>query len=320
MVSLNDVARAAGVSTASASRALARPELVSDALRTRVLQAASRLGYVGNAAARFLATRRSGLIGAVLGGEHDPVAAYMLQAAENTLSALGVGLLLRVACPEAPAAACARSLRARGVDGLLFIGVSPPAQMPDSNRAVPSVACGQPPSSAPGGADVVTLEDRGLELACRYLQQLGHSRIGAIGRGGAAGDEGASSTRDGVAVVAHLGGALHDSEPVRAAVRTLIDARTTAIVACSDVAAAAVVRECRAQSRAVPDRMSVIGWGDTELARNIEPQLTSVRVPWRASGEAAAQYLVAAIAGRDFRWPELPLKLVIRESTGRAPD
>jgi LacI family transcriptional regulator len=107
---------------------------------------------------------------------------------------------------------------------------------------------------------------------------------------------------------------------VRAAVRTLIGAGTTAIVACSDVAAAAVVRECRAQSRSVPDRMSVIGWGDTELARNIEPQLTSVRVPWRASGEAAAQYLVAAIAGRDFRWPELPLKLVIRESTGRAPD
>lgn len=319
MASLNDVARAAGVSTASASRALTRPELVSDALRTRVLHASSRLGYVGNAAARFLATRKSGLIGAVLGEEHDPVAGDMLKAAESALSALGVGLLLRIACPEASAAACAESLRARGVDGLLFIGAAPPAQLPGSSRAVPSVACGHPPRSGPGVADIGALEDRGLHLACSYLHQLGHSRIGAIGLGGAAGDEGAPA-RDGVAVIGHLGGPLHGSEEVRAAVRALIGAGATAIVAGSDVAAAAAVRECHAQSRGVPDRMSVIGWGDTELARNIEPQLTSVRVPSRACGHAAARYLVATIAGRDFLWPELPLKLVIRESTGPVSD
>src|ERR1700682_4401014 len=64
--SLADVARAAKVSTASASRALARPELVSEAVRARVSDAASRLGYVANVAARSLSTHRSGLVGAVL--------------------------------------------------------------------------------------------------------------------------------------------------------------------------------------------------------------------------------------------------------------
>jgi len=318
--SLNDVARAAGVSTASASRALARPELVSEALRTRVLHAAARLGYVGNAAARFLATGRSGLIGAVLGEAPDPVEVQMLQAAESVLSALGVGLLIRVACPSAPAAACAQSLTARGVDGLLYIDVSPPAQMPSSSRTVPSVACGRTPRSGPGEADGETLEQRGLMLVCGYLQQLGHSRIGAIGLRRPAGDEAPLSARDGIAITVHHVDCLHESDAVRAAARALIGAGTTAVVAASDLAAAAVVRECRAQSRAVPDRISVIGWGDTDLARNIEPQLTSVRVPSRASGQAAAEYLVAAIAGRDFRWPELPLKLVIRESTGPASD
>lgn len=318
---LNDVARAAGVSTASASRALARPELVSDELRERVLRAASRLGYAGNAAARFLATRRSGLVGVVVCETLDPVEIHMLQAAEEAFSAIGVGLLMRVACPAASAAVCAQSMVARGVDGLLFIGVSPPDPLPRSSRAVPTLACGQIPRADLGELDGgYSLQSRGLQLAFSYLHQLGHSQIGAIGRRGRAGDGGLASGRNDSIVITRAVDSLHEAGAVRAAVRALIDAGATAIVAGSDGAALAALRECRALARAVPDRISVIGWGDTDLARNVEPQLTSVRVPSRASGEAAARCLVAAIAGRDFPWPEMAPKLVIRESTGWAPD
>src|SRR2546430_17100767 len=74
-ITLRDVARAAGVSTASASRGLAGESNVSAELRSRVLAAARRLGYVPNLAARTLATRRSGLFGMVVGNVADPLMA-----------------------------------------------------------------------------------------------------------------------------------------------------------------------------------------------------------------------------------------------------
>ena len=172
-VSLADVARAANVSTASASRALVRPELVSEAVRTRFSDAASQLGYIANAAARSLSTRKSGLVGAVLSDLADPVALQMLEAAERSLSAQGVGVVIRVACAAAPAVACAQSLAARGVDGMLFIGgaATPDREGWKSGRALPYIGCGQTPGSdvaAPGE----TIERRGLALACAYLRQL----------------------------------------------------------------------------------------------------------------------------------------------------
>ena len=81
---------------------------------------------------------------------------------------------------------------------------------------------------------------------------------------------------------------------------------------------AAALRECRALGSGVPRQISVIGCGATAaLARCVDPQLTSVRAsPASASGQAAADCLIAALAGREFTWPDLPLKLVIRESAG----
>jgi LacI family transcriptional regulator len=120
-------------------------------------------------------------------------------------------------------------------------------------------------------------------------------------------------------MIEHQVESLDDTDTVRAAVRRLTENAATAIVASSDTAAAAALRECRALGLAVPQQVSVIGCGDSALARCLDPPLTSVRLPARASGQAAAVWLVAALAGREFTWPDLPLKLVIRESTGRAP-
>ena len=317
--SLADVARAAKVSTASASRALARPELVSETVRARVSDAAARLGYVANAAARSLSTRKSGLVGAVLSDPADPVVLQMLEGAEQSLSAHGLGVLVRAARAGAPAAACAQALAARGVDGLLFIGV---AAAPDregwkSGRSLPYIGCGQRPGSdiaAPGEP----IERRGLALACAYLQQLGHRHIGIIGRRRGEGTDQPAPQGENATMIEQRVDSLDDTGGVRAAVRRLIENAATAIVAPSDVAAAAALRECRALGLGVPWQISVIGCGDGALARCLDPQLTSVRIPARASGQAAADWLVAALAGREFTWPDLPLKLVIRESTGRA--
>lgn len=320
VASLADVARAANVSTASASRALARPELVSEAVRVRVVEVASRLGYVANAAARSLSTHRSGLVGAVLGDPADPLVLQMLEAAERSLSAHGLGVVVRVACAASPAAACAQMLAARGVDGLLFVGgrATPGPEASKPVGALPQVRCGQIPGSdvaSPGE----TIERRGLALARAYLQQLGHTRIGILELRRDEGAHTRTPPQEDSTIIAERVDRFDDVDAVRSAIRRLIENAVTAIVALSDMAAAAALRECRTLGIAVPDRMSVTGWGDTPLARCLDPQLTSVRVPGSASGRTAAEYLVAALAGRTFTWPDLPLKLAIRESTGPAP-
>jgi DNA-binding LacI/PurR family transcriptional regulator len=313
---LADVARMAGVSTASASRALAHPELVSDAVRDRVSDAASQLGYVANAAARSLSTRKSGLVGIVL-GEPDPTALHMLEAAEKTLSAGGTGVLLRLASRAISATACAQALVARGVDGLLYVGSgeAPDAADWQPARPLPYIACGQGPAADAAG-NRGTIERRGLALAYAYLQQLGHRRIGVIGGHP---DEGAADAALDIATINHPMDNLEDLDAARAGARRLIEKAATAIVARSDTAAAAALLECRVLGLAVPQQMSVVGWGDTALARCLDPPLTSVRIPAHAGGGAAAEYLLAAMAGRDVQWPSLTLKLVIRGSTGPLP-
>ncbi len=319
MHGLADVARAANVSTASASRALARPELVSEAVRARVLDAAARLGYVANAAARSLSTRKSGLVGAILSDPADPVVLQMLEAAERSLSAHGLGVLVRAAHAGAPPAACAQALVARGVDGLLFIGAgaTPDREGWKSGGSLPYIGCGQKPGSD-AAVSGETIERRGLALACAYLRQLGHRHIGIIGRRQGEGADRRAPSGEGAMMVERQIDSLSDTDAVRAAVRGLIENGATAIVASSDVAAAAALRECRALGLDVPRQFSVIGCGDSAMARCLDPQLTSVRLPASASGQAAGDCLVAALAGHEFMWPDLPLKLVIRESAGRA--
>ena len=305
------------MSTASASRALGRPELVSETVLARVSAAATRMGYIANAAARALSTRKSGVIGAVVDDASDPVSLQMLEAAERTFAAQGIGVLLRVADTAASAAMCARALAARGVDGLLLVGnVAVPETV--SARSLPYVICGQRPGSGavePGHS----LEYRGLTLACAYLQQLGHARIGVIRRRSAEGAGQLAPTLEDVGTIEQRVETLYDTDAVRSAARLLIRGDVTAIVAACDLAAAAALRECRALELVVPEQVSVVGWGDSELARCLDPALTSVRLPARAAAQAAAEYLIAAMAGDVFAWPELPLKLVIRDSTGPVP-
>lgn len=284
-----------------------------------MLLAAERLSYVGNAAARFLSSRRSGLIGAVVGEAIDPVAWQMLAGAESTLAGHGIGVLVRVTS-DSTVSDCVRSLSGHGVDGLLFVGISPTTESRGKawNPALPWVSCERQSQSSDGGQEAETLAYRGLRLARAYLEQLGHRRIGIIGRRRVGGAEG-FPMEESLASIDHPIDMPEDTDRMRTAVKALVGEGMTAIVAASDAAAAVAVRECRALSLVVPHQVSVVGWGDTHLARSFEPQLTSVRIPARVSGQTAAEYLVAAIAGHDFRWPDLQPKLVIRASTAPPP-
>ena len=316
---MSDVARAAGVSTASASRALTRPGLVSDALRERVRYAATTLGYVANPAARSLSTQRSGMVGIVVGRFADSIGAAAWEAAEARLATRGLGALVAVAGGGRRVEDCARSHAAHNVDGVMFIGVDPPGEGWIARRALPTVGLGASGPIAPTLSPEAGGRVRGRSLIEAYLAGCGHLRIGVIDgpakamepvSGAAVPNEPAIATRQ----VEHI----HDVTAIGVAVRELLDQGTTALCLPDDLAAAAALKACRAIGLAVPGAVSIVGWGDTALARCLTPTLSSVRFPIIEMAAAAVDYLLATIAGEDYAWQEFPLKLVIRESSGSA--
>jgi LacI family transcriptional regulator, galactose operon repressor len=323
-VTLREVARAAGVSTASASRALARRGAVSEELRGRILAAAGRLGYAPNLAARALVARRSGLIGILAITLAEPVAGSLITALERAFARMGYGSLVATAQDgEGEALACCRDLAGRGVEAVVALGVAP-----ERSFAQSVVAQGLPwlLLDADGGRDVADVigsaRRAGGILAVRYLLSLAHERFGVVA-GSHTGV--ASAVRD---ALKGTSAALQETDPTaawsepeaaQAAAGRLLDRpdAPSAIICGSDLEAAIVLRELRARGRCVPQDASVVGFGDSPLARCTAPSLTTVRIPVRAIAAAAAESLQRMLEGqKPTPCEQPPVKIVIRESTG----
>ena len=133
---LSDVARLTGVSTATVSRVINRPDDVSLALRERVLAEIEAVGYVPHGAARTLASQRSSTVGAIIPTLSNAIFATGLQAFEQRLDASGYTLLIAISEYDPDhALRHARSLLSRGVDGLMLIGQSQREEMFELIRA-----------------------------------------------------------------------------------------------------------------------------------------------------------------------------------------
>jgi LacI family transcriptional regulator len=337
-VSLADVAALAGVSAGTVSRVLSRPEMISEATRTRVLAAAERLGYVANGAARALAMRKTHTVGALVPRFGTSSFPTLVQALESTLAAAGYNLLL--SAPDhvrAQDSALVRALLERGVDAVALLGAEHPAAVFALLRAhrLPYVLMWAGPSEH--GPCVGFDERAAAALVVDHLADLGHRRIGFIG-GRTADNERAQHRFGGVvASVARRGLAL----PAEALVETDYGFREgfeamqgllqralpiTAVVCGNDYLAAGALSALHAAGIAVPARMSLASFNDNDFAPYLQPPLTTLHVPIREMGEQAAQLLLAALAGPAGlagTTPDppalLPVTLMVRGSTGPAP-
>jgi DNA-binding LacI/PurR family transcriptional regulator len=319
---LHDVARAAGVSAASASRALSRPELVSERVHSLVTAATRSLAYIPNAAAQALSGRSSRLVGAVVPTLDDPVTMLALDSLTRELAARGVALMLSIAGEgTASSAECVSSLVARGADLIVFCGGTTPIE-PGALHPDRGVRLAYLDEAASDGAWAWSGFERAkaFALGARYLQQLGHVRIGFLAIGGCRGVDAIHGLlrASGIDVV----GGIPPGEPdsggtVSAAVDRWrgLPAPPTGIVCGSDLAAVALLGECKRREIVVPAQWSVIGFGDTELSRQVQPALTTLRVPAREAGRALARILLASLEGHPETPPELFAKVVAREST-----
>lgn len=329
--SLADVAAQAGVSAGTVSRVLSRPEMISPATRARVLAAVDRLGYVANGSARALAARRTLTVGALVPRFGTSSFATTVQALESTLAEAGYTLLL--SAPEHGRAhdpALLRTLLERGVDAVALLG----AGQPRANFAllaahrVPFVMLWAERSRH--GACVGFDEVAAAALVVDHLADLGHREIAFVG-GRTADNERARRRSQGVlAAVARRRLVLADDARIETdygfregfdAMSALLARRraATAVICGNDYLAAGALSALDRAGVQVPARMSVASFNDNEFAPFLHPPLTTVHVPIREIGELAGRWLLARLRGESpDAPPPLPVRLVVRDSTGPA--
>jgi len=327
---LTDVARVAGVSLSTASRALADPRLVHPETRTRVDDAVRMLGYVAHGAARALASRRSRTIGAVVPTLDNPIFAHSTQALQRALGEAGYTLLLASHDYDAGTEfAVTRALVERGVDGLVLVGTDHAPELYQflARSGVPfELTWALDPD---GHHHCIGFSNRLASLRItQHLLSLGHREF-AVVSGHTAHNDRARERVAGVreALAAHrlrLPAHRYVETPFsiasgRSAVGALLDRddAITALVCGNDLLAFGALLECAARGIGVPARVSVAGFDDIELAAEVAPPLTTLHIPTTDIGRRAAERLLARLAGKRVpRSEEVPVQLVIRASVG----
>lgn len=324
-----DVARLAGVSKSTASRALSGAGYVSDTTRARVSSAAASLGYVPSTNAQGLATGRTQNIGVVMPYVNRWFFAEVLEGIQSALLEHGLDLTLYDATPgsERRRRIFDDFLARKRFDGLIAVGLEP-----EENELDRMLSLGKPVVSVIGVSprtSVVTIDDEdAARRATEHLLALGHRRIAFLGGGSVTRDQHVESARvQGYRLAMEDAGLTHEvrrmpselSMPAgyAAAVDLLSDARSrpTAIVAaCDEVAIGAIVAS-RRLGILVPAGLSVIGIDDHEYADMFA--LTTLQQVPREQGAHAVDLLVQQIDDPDAAPLDVIIKprLIVRSST-----
>ena len=332
-VRLIDVARRAGVSTASVSRVLNTPEKVSRELREQVEAALKELRYVPHGAARALASQRSRTIGAVVPTLGISIFAAGVEALQTRLHEVGYTLLIASAEYDlAKELELTRSLIERGVDGLVLVGAEhlkaleellDASGLPHVNTYVYDASAARP---------CVGIDNRAATYRLtRHLIELGH-RAFAILTSPRRNNDRVSARFAGIKACLDEHGIEVPPEAVVEVPYTIADGRAgtrallasghpfTALPCTTDVIAFGALAECRARGIAVPAEVSITGFDDLEPAAHLDPPLTTLVVPTEELGRRAADYLLDRIAGRTvLDHIELAASLILRGSTAPPP-
>ncbi|MEM1076827.1 MAG: LacI family DNA-binding transcriptional regulator [Pseudomonadota bacterium] len=325
---LEDVARLAGVSTASISRALNDPDKVAKDTRARIEAAVEALGYTPHFGGRALASQRTNTVGAVIPSMANAMFASGLQAFQEELAKDGVTLLVATTGfdPEQELRQI-KSLIGQGADGLFLIGNARPQETWDfiDKRRVPHIVgwCNQ----TRAGQCFVGFDNAGAAAdAARRAMDLGHRRLAMIS-GVTQGNDRALARRDGVlasieaygdgAWLTHVVEAPYLIDQGARAFETImtLDHTPTVVLCANDALAAGAMMQARAMGLDLPGDMSFVGFDDVGLARVVTPQLATVQVPQEEMGRKAAQLLLAKRTGRDeVTSSVLPTRFIHRAS------
>ena len=328
-IRLSDVAKRAGCSTATVSRALNTPAMVNKEVRDRINAAIAELGYLRNSAAGALRSRRTRTIGAVIPTLNHAIYARLVEAIQNHAAETGYSLLVTTSNFEVEREARqARLLVERGAEGLVLVGHTHAAELTAllAAKSIPFINTYtyHPKSNQPS----VGFDNHAASAqVARYLYELGHRRVGLIVGFRKDNDRVKDRIAGSVETLAERGAPVPDAlvveEPYsieggREGLRRLLDSGLdpTAVICGSDVLAFGAVIECGARNVAVPKQVSIAGFDDLDFAAHLSPPLTTIRVPATEMGWRAAEYLMASLERRPsaMHYP-LDTSLILRQST-----
>ena len=327
LATIRDVAARAGVGTATVSRVLNEVAGVRPETRARVLEAATALDYRANGVARALATGHFRTAGLILPDVSNPFFPALARGVEDAAHADGYAVIFGNAdnVPEREAEYVGL-LRDRLVDGMIIASTGAPAALRELVGHVPVVLLDR---RVPGWhVSCVSTDHRlGARLAVEHLLARGHRRIAHL-----AGPPGIASAEDRLTgyreALAEAGvepesgwverGAFSYESGYELMLRWIeVGLDVTAVFAADDLLAIGALQACQDRGWGVPERLALVGFDDTLLARLVRPRLTTVLQPAYQMGVQAWELLARHMADATAAPAEIVVapRLVVREST-----
>ena len=295
---LRRLAAETGLSIATISRALNNSEKVREATRNRVHEAAERLGYSPNAAARALTTRRSRTIGAVIPTLESSIFAKFISAIEEQLAADGYALVIATTNNDAEIEEKrALELVSMGAEGLIVSGLrhQPGLIRYIRSRDIPAIATSI--FSSRGQLPSIGYDSRLLgRMAAQYLVGQGHRNIAVI-HGPLHNNDRTRLRLEGVNSIVENARALEVPLTVGGGVdatRVMMqcDKPPSALLCLSDVLALGTLFEAPRLGFKIPRDVSVMGFDDLDWAASANPPLTTIALPVAEMGRQSARAIV----------------------------
>jgi LacI family transcriptional regulator, galactose operon repressor len=331
-VKLEDVARLAKVSTATASRAINSPGSVAETTRRRVEKAIAELGWIPHGAAQALASLRTRTIGALIPTLGHQTIAIMLESLQQSLGAAGYTLLLGrpdTGARERTVDQAAKMIQ-NGVECLVSMGEDHPPElftMLEQRRIFNVVVY---TVGAFGRTNCIGIDNFAeMSKMVRYLLDLGHRSFGIIAANYTYNDRirlrinaiREALAQEGIAVRPQHFKVVPQwtigcgRDGMRAILAEPM--RPTAVVCTNDYLASGAVIEAASSGVSIPNEISVTGFDDIELASHVVPALTTIHVPTEKMGQTIANYIIRTLEGEKATLPiRIEADLVVRASSG----
>ena len=338
-VSIKDIAKAAGISHSTVSRALSNNPLIPEGTRFRIQRLAQKMGYTPNAIARGLVTRRTQTIGVIVTSIDDPFVAEVVRGIEEIAADNGYRVFLGTSHNDpAREVSLVRALREWRVDGVIVassrVGAlyqpllkeigAPIVLINNQNRKSP------PRSGADAGEirSVVFDDVQGGELATHFLISQGHRVIAYLGgpsdyaenRKRLSGYRRALAAANipyDSALVCSGSGRVDSGGLVKSLVA--LPAAPTAIFCYNDMAAIGSLSALKQAGLRVPGDLSIVGFDDIPFASYVDPPLTTIHQPKDEMGRLAMRMLLDLLDHKQVANVVVPGKLIVRESASARP-
>lgn len=331
LITIKDIAKVAGVSHTTVSRALRGDPRITSDTTDRILQLADELGYIPNSIAQSLNTQRTNTIGLLVTSVADPVVMDFMEGAEEVAQERGYCIFLSTSRNDPVREFhVVETFQRRRVDGVIVVA----SRSGDQYRLaldriqVPLVLLDS--EEVHDSHPAVNVDNvGGAAAAVTHLLQLGHRRIGYIG----ATDRRLTNLKRLAGYTATLQGAGLHADPTwvinpvadddiqrgRLGLDHCLAAGVTAIFCYNDQIAISVLNSCYHKGITIPQQLSIVGFDDIRPASYVNPPLTTVRQPLQQMGRTGIEMLLALIDKTPVQNKLLDCALVARASTGVAP-